>query len=367
MLAHQDIIGMWRESFIPDDDLNELRILLKRREHLAKERTRIGNRIRSTLLRFGHTVNAYGAVGKTYANSVIEDLVRGEIPDTSGVCPDGLPDGARRIIEEYFDRWNEVSKMIISSTKDVKEKVYSMSFRFGDEMIEGNKAVEKLKTVPGVGNLSAYYWLSEIYDVRRFESDKKCVAYCGFDPTLKVSAGKVTAHKRRGGNKKLHNTISNAAGTLISKKTEPFGRWGHRLYKRNAKGGYKKACNAVGRRMIVGLFHVQRLNQDFSYDKYNFWKEKEVKKVGIEEMNLGRFKPILLRLGLDDSQKITKAYYTDLASEKGVGVKCLEKIRQWISENSKEESSSKASSWVERKRNLKRRLASIIRSSREKQ
>lgn len=196
--------------------------------------------------------------------------------------------------------------------------------------------LDLLTSVPGIGEVTALTWLSEIVEVQRFANAKAIAAYCGCDPTLKVSAGKVTTYSRRSGNKRLHQALTQAAGLLISRKKEPFGQWGYRIMKSKSTGGYRKAVGAVARRLAVALYHVQRLGVPFSYQKYQFWQTKTVAEMSLADMKLGRFEVVPARLGLDSSTKVANAFYTNPAAEKGVGEKCLEQVKQWLSQNSTE-------------------------------
>lgn len=74
----------------------------------------------------------------------------------------------------------------------------------------------------------------------RFKTSKQIVVYCGCDPSLKVSAGKVTSHSCRKDNETLHTSLIKAASILIQRRSEPIGKWGYNLYKCNSKDGWKK-------------------------------------------------------------------------------------------------------------------------------
>jgi transposase len=51
--------------------------------------------------------------------------------------------------------------------------------------------IKRLKTVPGVGPITALTWALEIGDVMRFRSAKQAVSYCGLCGDEKSSADKV--------------------------------------------------------------------------------------------------------------------------------------------------------------------------------
>ena len=61
-LAMFDLTGVWRESFIPSVEVDELRVLLAERNNFNKLAARCSNRINNTLLKFGYTIGRDGTV-----------------------------------------------------------------------------------------------------------------------------------------------------------------------------------------------------------------------------------------------------------------------------------------------------------------
>lgn len=334
LLAHHDMTGLWRDSYIYEDEIEVLRVMLNMRRHWQQHKTRTSNRISGFLLRFGHTLTSYARVGSAYTTAIIEDLVKGKTPDAPGVCETPLLPEARQILDEMLITWRYAKEREQEALDRARQYCAKCEFVLGTgEVVTGQHLMKLLQTVPGIGQAGALTWCAEVGWSGRFPNAKACAAYAGTDPTLKVSAGKVTNHTRRGGNRHLHKALTLAAGSLIGRKKEPFGQWGYRLMKSKAKGGYRKACGAVARRLCVALYHVHRTGEQFSYDKYNFWRHTEVKEVPLSEMQLGRFEPLLRRLGCETSTDVANKYFSDLAAEKGVGEKCLEVIRTWIQDN----------------------------------
>ena len=74
--------------------------------------------------------------------------------------------------------------------------------------LPGDEMIRILSTAPQVGELTAIIWLARIITPRRFHNAKALSAYCGFDPSLKISAGKVTSTTMRNGNKALHKALN---------------------------------------------------------------------------------------------------------------------------------------------------------------
>jgi transposase len=120
--------------------------------------------------------------------------------------------------------------------------------------------LKRLRTVPGVGPITALTWALEIGDVSRFESIKQAISYCGLCGDEKSSAEKVLRmpiSKQR--NKYIQRALVEAA------KLAP--RQSHELAvvyeKERQRGNANRATLAVARKMVAYLLAVERRKQDF--------------------------------------------------------------------------------------------------------
>src|SRR5579863_3130738 len=120
--------------------------------------------------------------------------------------------------------------------------------------------LQRLKTVPGVGPITALTWALEIGDVSRFRSIKQAISYCGLCGEEKSSADKVLRtplSKQR--NKHIQHVLVEAA------KLAP--RQNHELAliheKEKQKGNGNRATLAVARKMVAYLLAVDRRECEF--------------------------------------------------------------------------------------------------------
>jgi transposase len=120
--------------------------------------------------------------------------------------------------------------------------------------------LRRLRTVPGVGPITALTWALEIGDVSRFRTAKQAISYCGLCGAEKSSADKVMRtpiSKQR--NKHIQQVLVEAA------KLAP--RHSHELAliyeKEKLKGNRNRATLAVARKMVAYLLAVDRQNRDF--------------------------------------------------------------------------------------------------------
>ena len=120
--------------------------------------------------------------------------------------------------------------------------------------------VERLKTVPGVGPITALTWALEMGDVSRFRSIKQAISYCGLCGDERSSAEKVLRtplSKQR--NKHIQRVLVEAA------KLAP--REDHHLAlvyeSEKQKGNANRATLAVARKMVAYLLAVDRGKREF--------------------------------------------------------------------------------------------------------
>jgi hypothetical protein len=120
--------------------------------------------------------------------------------------------------------------------------------------------IKRLRTVPGVGPITALTWALEIGDVSRFRSTRQAISYCGLCGEEKSSADKVMRtplSKQR--NKHIQRVLVEAA------KLAP--RLDHELamvYEtEKQKGNANQPTLAVARKMVAYLLAMDRGKRDF--------------------------------------------------------------------------------------------------------
>ena len=330
LLAHHSITGLWPESFLPSDQAQQLRVLWAQRGEAVRATTRAGNRLNNMVLRFGHTFGADAPMRSLASQGIVEDLVAGRQAAARGVCPEGLPEAVRPTVGALLNQLRDGMVQTAAATRRAARFVKERSWPTGKGELPGGQLLDLLHTVPGVGETTALAWLSEVTDPRRFQNAGQVAAYCGCDPSLKVSAGKVTAQVRRKGNDRLHFALLHAAGPLVARRSEAFGLWGAAIAGRHKKGGYRKACGAVARRVATSLWIVHLKGEAFSYDGYFKREEAPLPKVPVEDMGLGRAAKLLKMTGLETSTEVCAAYLSgQLARLAGCGEKTLAAVRGW--------------------------------------
>ncbi len=123
--------------------------------------------------------------------------------------------------------------------------------------------VERLMSIPGVGEVMALTWVLEIGEPQRFKNARQAISYCGLCSAQKESAGK----ERRGPiskkrNKHLQTKLIEAA------KLAPH--WNPQLAlihdKELKKGNRNRATLAVARKLVEYMLAVERRGTPFKQE-----------------------------------------------------------------------------------------------------
>jgi transposase len=150
----------------------------------------------------------------------------------------------------------KLSRDMISRSQKLEYALVSSLER--DPLLQ--ERLRRLRTVPGVGPITALTWALEMGDYTRFSSIKQAISYCGLCGEEKSSADKgmrMPISKQR--NKHIQRVLIEAA------KLAP--RQSHELaliHARELERGHRnRATLAVARKMVCYMLAVERRQQDF--------------------------------------------------------------------------------------------------------
>jgi transposase len=236
LLALHDQINIWRECYIPSEDVKALRVMIGQRDRCIHDATVAGNRINNIITRFGLTVGRNGSVVKDQnIRAIVEDQISDNPSTIDGICPIPIPMEVRSVIRSEYERFDRLTEQAEECKAKIFEKARSMEWETDTGTLPGDEMIRILATAPQVGELTAIIWLARVITPRRFRNAKALSAYCGLDPSLKISAGKVTSTVMRGGSKPLHKALNMSAHRLIYRHNEMFGIWGYNLQQQTGK------------------------------------------------------------------------------------------------------------------------------------
>jgi len=234
MLGQLLRVGLIPQAYIPGRETRQLREAVRQRLFLVRVRTMLKNRIHALLDRH-HIVpppasDMFGKRGRNYLSKV----------ELAGCAQDLLRQDLRLL--ELLNLEIRQAEALLAQT------------------LKGDRRIELLLTIPGLGRLLATVVALEIDRIDRFARPPKLVAYAGLVPSTYSSGGK-TSH---GGLMKMSNKWLRWAlveAAWIAVRHDPYFR--HQFALRCSHKGPKTAIIAVARRLAEVIWYV--LTEDRPY------------------------------------------------------------------------------------------------------
>ena len=340
-LAQHSLHGLWRESWMAPDEIQELRVLANQRAKLVAERGRLTNRINSDMLRFGHGVGQLGKINGSLVRALIEDFcANGSVVAHREYFSDiRIPAGVVRVFDQRWKRVDGLDQEIKVIEDLCLKQIDGLTWRTGGGSTAlGRQLRPHLQSIPGVGTQTVITWLGEIGDITRFGTVNKLLAYCGLDPSDEISAGKVIGTKTRKGNARLHAALRNAARAMLAHApTCKFALWVRGYMGRHPRAGKSKAVHALARRIGKALYYCHLKNEPFDDSGYQaLLSESSYPLCPVEEMGLSP--GVVRRLkanGLQTSRQVVDAFYSDLGRRPGCGTVTVLAVGAWIDSQTK--------------------------------
>jgi transposase len=335
-LAQHSLHGLWRESWMAPDEIQELRVLAIQRSKLVAERSRLTNRINSDMLRFGHVVGQLGQINGPLVRALIEDFcTNGSVAVHRDHFSDiRIPPGVVLVFNHRWKRVDVLSQEIKIIEDLCMGKADALIWRVGEGgTATGRKLRSNLGSVPGVGPQTVITWLVEVGDITRFASVNKLLAYAGLDPSHQISAGKVTGTKSRKGNARLHRALRNAARAMLGRVPScKFSMWARAYMGRHSRGGKSKAIHALARRVGKALYYCHLNNEPFDDSRYHaLLTESSYPLCPVDEMGFSAGVVRSLKAsGLHTSRHVVNAFYNDLGRRPGCGKATIQAVSTWV-------------------------------------
>jgi transposase len=281
LLAH----GLVRGSFVPDQQTQEMRNLLRSRKQFVRERTSHVQRLQKTLedanIKLDSVISdIVGLSGRR----MIEALIAGQTD------PNALAALAHRRIKaspaeleaalrgRVTDHHRFMLRLLLQHIDAIDAAITQIDQEVDAQVEPFRTAVQLLTTIPGISELSACVILAEIgRDMSRFPTAGHLISWAGLCPKNDESAGKRRSTRMRKGAPWLKTTLVQCAWAAARKKASYLQAQFHRL---RARRGAKKAIGAVAASILTAAYHMLKngtLYQDLGPDHFD--KRAQAKQV----------------------------------------------------------------------------------------
>ena len=222
-LAHIGEVGFYREVRVKSFDSMLVRTLVAARTQMLKATTQMSNQIRGLMKTFGLVV-------PKGAGRVFEGHVRRLLVSNAGLA---------QILQPVLEAWRsmrartaELSKQLVASAR-------------------ASEKCQLLTSIPGVGAVTASFFVAAIEDPANFAKSRSVGAWLGLT-TRRYQSGEADydGHISRRGDNRLRGLLSEAATVILTRTMadSALRTWGLKL---KAKIGFKRAAVAVARKLAV--------------------------------------------------------------------------------------------------------------------
>lgn len=252
--------GLLRASFIPARAQRELAELVRYRRSLVEMRSAESNRVQKVLeganIKLGSVLsNVLGVSGR----AVLERLIAGE---EDGAVLAGLVHRTVRAAREEIARAAEgrmgahqrfLLEHQLELIDTLTQQIQEIEAEIGRRLEQDRAVVERLQTIPGVGQRTAHEIIAAIgTDMTRFPTHRHLASWAKVCPGLHESAGRQGHGGIGQGHKLLRAALTEAAQASARSNTYLAAQ-----YKRIArKRGARKAIIAVAHSILVIAYHL---------------------------------------------------------------------------------------------------------------
>jgi transposase len=217
-------------------EIRDLRRVLRYRNLMVREATRMKNKTAGLLMEVGAQYDAQRLHGKRYFGALLDSIE--DVPP-SVVELLRLTRSALEVFEGTQRRLLEA----LRTDRQLRERV------------------ERLMSIPGVGEVTALTWVLEIGDPHRFSSRRRALSYCGLCSAQNESGGKTM----RGPLSKQRNRHLQ---TMLIEAAKLAPRWNPQLaavyYRERDRGANaNRASLAVARKLVAYMLYVDKTAKEF--------------------------------------------------------------------------------------------------------
>lgn len=256
--------GLVRASFVPPEEIRELRDLVRRRVHLQQDRSRVSSRIHRLLeLQNIKLSSVLTKMTTKTARSILEGLAT-----ATTIKPEALALLAthKRVRDkreqlkkalrcQLTDHFRFLLRELLDELDRLTAKMTLMEQRIAERMKPYGELIDRLCEIPGVERLTAWTLISELgVDMSRFQTAGHLASWCGLCPGSAESAGKRHSGRTSKGNRYVRRALVQAAwaAARITRRRTFFTTFFFRV---SRKTGLKKAAVAVAHK-ILSLAYV---------------------------------------------------------------------------------------------------------------
>jgi len=255
--------GLLRGSFVPPQEIRELRELTRYRVKLLGQRNQVHNRIEKLLQQANVKLSSVATdiLGVT-GRSILAELLGGnEDAQSLADCAKGTLRRKKDQLEQALQakltsHQRFMLREFLDDLKFVERKIARLEETIQERITPHEEVLNRLNTIPGVNRLTASTLIAELgVEMQQFPDAMHLASWAGLCPGDCESAGKRKNTRTRKGNPHVRRVLCQAAWAAAhTKHSYPAALF----YRIASRAGRNKALIAVARHLIVIAYHLIR-------------------------------------------------------------------------------------------------------------
>lgn len=269
--------GLLKGSFVPSEDLRQLRDLTRQRAKLTQQKAAVANRIQKVLedtnIKIASLLSdLLGVSGRRILKSLIEGqsdnsqlvllvhpTVRAKKDDLALALQGRVTEHHRFMLRELLDE-----------LEFLERKIENFEARIDQVSVPFEPAIQLIDEIPGIGRCIAIAIIAEIgANMKQYPTQRHLSSWAGICPGNNESAGKRKSGRTPMGNCWLRRALAEAAWAASHTKGSYFSVLFRRICRRRGK---KRAIVATGHAILVAIYHMLKNNcayKDLGVDHFD--------------------------------------------------------------------------------------------------
>lgn len=254
--------GLIESSFVPPEDIRDLRDYTRYRRKLMGDATAEKNRIHKILQDANIKLTTYiSDVFGVSGRSLLESLVNGEVlvaEELKSKVFTSLKKKIPELIEALNGRirthHRTMIRMHLEHLEYLEKQIQELEQQIDSLVNPYRSEIELLITIPGIQKDAAASILAEIgVDMSVFPTEAHLASWAGVSPGNNESAGKKKSTRMAKGNKGLKSVLCQAAWAATKRKESRLAAFYYRIVKRR---GPKKANMALAHLLLRIIYNI---------------------------------------------------------------------------------------------------------------
>lgn len=279
-------VGLLRGSFIPPEQIVQIRDLSRYRRNLVAERTREIQRLSKALEDAGVKIDsvASATLGAS-TRAMVESMIGGE-RDPAGLAQHAkgrlrakIPDLERAVAARFGAHHAMMCRLHLDHIDHLGTAIATVEERIESMLIPFQIARDRLRTIPGIAVHASAAIIAEIGpDVDAFPSAGHFASWIGLCPGNHESAGRRRTGRVRKGNKHLRSVFVEAAWAAArtpGRLQAQFNRLARRFGGIRNPAARKKAAYALAHTLAEITWHVLHDQTDYTDLGADFYTRRE--------------------------------------------------------------------------------------------